>query len=624
MPLGYAEASFRAVCCVPADVLPIAGETHAQCRRQRAAVPMPSYERDLGSGSSNRAVVPTPTDGVAADAAAAPLGERDSIDLASPARASDAERLEQRLRLVVEHLPVGVWLTDRDGRIVLDNPAGARIWGRRFRERDHEGASDGTDAASGRVLSREGWSLSRALATGEPVLDEVIEFQDADGATKTIVSSVIPLRHGDGPVYGAVVVNDDVTTLRRLERRLREREERLTLAQRAGDIGTFEWFIAENRVFWTPELEALYGLPAGSFEGKYEYWSRRVHPEDLPAAEASLWEAARGGAPFHAEFRVIWPDGSERWLLGSGDLYRDASGEPSRIVGVNIDVTDRVTLERDREAALAQLREQLRVHVDLNAELRATAAARDAALNETRAALQVRDEFLSSVSHDLRTPLTALKGLAQLLNRRASGGPTVESGRLLRQLEVMEAAVDRMAGLVDDLLDLSRLESGRALDLVLEPTDLVALARRVAADHQRVSPRHTIVVEPSAAVIGVWDATRLERVLSNVVGNAVRYSPEGGAIVIAVAQPAPEAGKGWIEVRVRDDGVGIPAADLPRVFDRFHRGANVSGLVKGTGIGLATVKQIVELHGGSVAIESEEGRGTTVAIRLPIDATTGP
>jgi PAS domain S-box-containing protein len=532
---------------------------------------------------------------------------------------TDVERQEQRLRLVVEHLPVGVWLVDPEGRILLDNPEGERIWGRRFRERDHEGAAAGRDVASGRALSGASWSLSRALASGEPVLDEVIEIGGADGAARTIVSSVIPLRHRNGPVYGAVVVNDDVTTLRRLERRLQEGEERLTLAQRAGGIGTFEWFIVENRIIWTPELEALYGLPPGGFEGSYEHWAKRVHPDDLPATETRLWGAVRGGPPYYAQFRAIRPDGSERWLQAAGDLHRDVNGAPSRIVGVNIDVTDRVRLEQEREAALTQLRDQIAVHVELNAELRATAESRDAALREAQAALQVRDEFLSSVSHDLRTPLTVLKGLTQLLQRRAGRGPIAEGSGLVRQLETMEAAVDRMAGLVDDLLDLSRLESGRALELALTDCDLVGLAQAVASEHQRASQRHRIVVEAGASsLLGQWDGSRLERVLSNVIGNAVRYSPEGGEIVVSLRESTDRVAERWAEVQVQDHGVGIPAADLPHVLERFHRGSNVAGLIKGTGVGLATVKQVIEQHGGSVTMESEVGKGTTVTIRLPI------
>lgn len=529
---------------------------------------------------------------------------------------------EARLQLVLRHLPVGVWLTDASGTILLDNPAGEQIWGRRFRGRDHQGAAEGRDLESGRALTGAAWSLPRALSSGEPVLDELFEVTSADGETRTIVGSVIPLKSAEGAVYGAVVVNDDVTTLRGLERRLREREERLTLAQRAAGIGTFEWFIDDDRVIWTPELEALYGLAPGGFEGRYESWARRVHPADLPLAEASLWDAARGGKPFHAEFRAIAPDGAERWLLAAGDLYRDANGEPWRIVGVNIDITERKRLEQEREHAVTQLREQIDVHVALNAELRATAADRDRALHNAQDALQVRDEFLSSVSHDFRTPLTTIKGVAQLLSRRAAREASIDSSAVQRQLEAIEAAVVRMTGLVDDLLDLSRLEGGRGLELTVAETDLVALARRVAREHQRASPRHTIEVDTGAYELrGAWDGARLERVLSNLISNAVKFSPEGGPVAIAMRESSDTAGTRWAEVSVRDEGLGIPPADLSRVFERFQRGSNVAGRIRGTGVGLATVKQIVELHGGSVAVTSSEGRGTILTVRLPIRVT---
>lgn len=117
--------------------------------------------------------------------------------------------------------------------------------------------------------------------------------------------------------------------------------ERLKLAQKVGNVGTFEWFIEENRIIWTPELEALYGLPPGGFEGKLENWASRVHPEDLPKTEASLWGAVKGGPSYNVEFRVIWSNGTQRWMLAKGELFYDKQGNANRLIGVNIDITER-------------------------------------------------------------------------------------------------------------------------------------------------------------------------------------------------------------------------------------------------------------------------------------------
>jgi signal transduction histidine kinase len=174
--------------------------------------------------------------------------------------------------------------------------------------------------------------------------------------------------------------------------------------------------------------------------------------------------------------------------------------------------------------------------------------------------------------------------------------------------------------MIDDLVDTARLQMGDALPLDRRQVDTAVLARRVADAHQRTTERHRIVVDASLdAPAGFWDGARLERVLDNLVANAVKYSPAGGDVVVRVRREG-----GAAVVSVIDHGLGIPSADIPRVFDRFHRGANVQGRISGTGIGLASVRQIVEQHGGTVAVESREGCGSTFTIRLPLDETGDP
>src|SRR5262249_14012287 len=132
-----------------------------------------------------------------------------------------------------------------------------------------------------------------------------------------------------------------------------------------------------------------------------------------------------------------------------------------------------------------------------------------------------------------------------------------------------------------------------------------------------------IAVDGPARLIGSWDAVRLERVLTNLVGNAIKYSPDGGPVAIELASEVDEQARGWAVIRVRDQGVGIPALDRPHVFERFRRGANVERHIAGTGIGLFGSRQIVEQHGGTISVESEEGVGSTFTVRLPLGAPDG-
>jgi signal transduction histidine kinase len=232
-------------------------------------------------------------------------------------------------------------------------------------------------------------------------------------------------------------------------------------------------------------------------------------------------------------------------------------------------------------------------------------------------ALQVRDEFLSSISHDLRTPLTSILGMSQLLLRQAQRGPTLDSSRALRSLEQVDISATRMATMIDELLDLTRLESGRPLELNLVTADAVALLGQLVEQHQRGTGLHQLELVVDQGELAVcWDSARMERVLSNLLANAIKYSPEGGTVTVHLRTEERE-GQPWLRLVVADPGLGIPAADLPQIFERFHRASNVRGRIKGIGIGLASAKQIVEQHGGTIAVESAEGAGTRVTLWLP-------
>jgi signal transduction histidine kinase len=171
-----------------------------------------------------------------------------------------------------------------------------------------------------------------------------------------------------------------------------------------------------------------------------------------------------------------------------------------------------------------------------------------------------------------------------------------------------------MAEQLDELVDASRLEAGAQLDLRRERMDLVELARRAVGEHQQTTDRHALYVSTELSELyGTWDPMRLNRVLDNLLDNAVKYSPRGGTVAVGVASVERLA-----ILSVSDRGEGIPAADLPHIFERFRRGRNVEGRIPGTGIGLAGVSRIIELHEGTISVESQIGVGTTFTIKLPI------
>lgn len=235
----------------------------------------------------------------------------------------------------------------------------------------------------------------------------------------------------------------------------------------------------------------------------------------------------------------------------------------------------------------------------LNAALRAAAAARDA--------------FIAVATHDLRTPLTAIRGFGQMSRRRLDASTEAGSQQVAGWLAQIGAAAERMDALLDDLSG----SAGRLApeDLRRTPTDLVALTQAATEEEQGAAGARTFRLDVErSSIVGLWDAMRLRRALANLLSNAVKYSPREDEIVVEVR--AIDDGPAALIV-ITDRGLGIPADDLPHIFDPGRRGANVAS-VGGSGLGLASSRAIVAAHGGAITIESKVGEGTTVRVHLPL------
>lgn len=232
---------------------------------------------------------------------------------------------------------------------------------------------------------------------------------------------------------------------------------------------------------------------------------------------------------------------------------------------------------------------------------------------------RVQEEFLSALAHDLKNPLTTVRGQIQLLHRRIARGEPPDAERLETALDSIDNATTRMMSLLEELADVMRLRAGQEIDLHRTLTDLVGVTRRVSDEHARISERHQIRVEADVEeLVGFWDGARLERVLGNLLGNAIKYSPAGGEITVRLSRQEGAAGPMAV-LSVEDRGVGIPASDLDLVFERFRRAGNVENIA-GSGIGLAGAKRIVELHQGTIGVSSVEGKGSIFTVQLPIVA----
>jgi signal transduction histidine kinase len=218
----------------------------------------------------------------------------------------------------------------------------------------------------------------------------------------------------------------------------------------------------------------------------------------------------------------------------------------------------------------------------------------------------------------VQQPLTVILAQTQVLQRQLARGETLPPERLGTRLASIFAAATRLRVMTQDLLDASLQQSGHTLVLLPARTELVALVRQAIGEHELVSGLHQFLLEAEVPTLeAAVDETRVHRILANLLTNAIKYSPDGGAVRVTVKTTDGPDGKSALLV-VRDEGVGIPRDDLPHVFDRFHRGANVVGRFAGTGLGLSSARDLVELHGGTISVESEEGKGSTFVVRLPL------
>ncbi|WP_438006565.1 PAS domain S-box protein [Sorangium sp. So ce321] len=303
----------------------------------------------------------------------------------------------------------------------------------------------------------------------------------------------------------------------------------------------------------------------------------------MPAAETPLHRALRGDKVESARWQVRRPDGSARVLSASASPMRRADGGPAGAVMSTRDETERLRLEQERERLLRRLQE----------------------------AVQVRDEFLSIASHELKTPLTALVLQVESLRRAIRLGQAAQAlARLDAKLSTIHRSVFRLSDLVNELLDVTRI-SARGLPLHVEDFDLVALLRESIERFQE-PPRQgsSIRLLGSPEVVVRWDRARMEQVITNLLSNAVKYGA-GAPIDVRVEADAERA-----RFAVQDRGIGIAPGDQARIFERFQRAASVMHY-GGFGLGLWIVRLIVEQHGGAVRVESAPGRGATFSVELP-------
>jgi PAS domain S-box-containing protein len=383
-------------------------------------------------------------------------------------------------------------------------------------------------------------------------------------------------------------VQERTTALTRAHQGVRENEERLRMALEVAQIAAWEWHLASDQMRWSTDPEILFGFPKGSF-GQELRIARTAHADDRIRVELATERALTTGL-YEVEFRAVRPNGSIAWITERGRVFADVDGE--RMVGISRDVTG------ERESGIE--RERL---------LKSERSARDEAERQSR----LKDEFLATLSHELRTPMNMILGWLDIL---ASGKPIRDTQSALA---IIQRNAQMQARLIDDLLDMNGLLAGN-LRLDVASVDVGATLRttmqglKPAADAKGIQIR-SVVDPPSIGALA--DSRRLQQVFWNLLHNSIKFTPKGGHVDVRVQHQ-----DGQINISVSDTGNGISREFLPHVFERFRQqDSSTTRATFGLGLGLSIAKHLVELHGGTIEAHSDgKDTGATFIVQLPVAA----
>jgi PAS domain S-box-containing protein len=368
-----------------------------------------------------------------------------------------------------------------------------------------------------------------------------------------------------------------------------------------------------SNIYTSPQIESLVGYSPEEWVADPQLFTKLLHPDDRTRVMGEIARSHDAEADsFCSEYRLVARDGRVVWIHDEAVTVRDENGDPVYAQGYLFDITARKLAEMERERLLAA---EQRARTE--AERAQGAFARQNAdlvrLNERLLELdRLKDEFVALVSHELRTPLTSIRGYLELIREGKGGRVTKKQERFL---EVMNRNSERLLRLVSDLLFVAQAESGNVA-LELEQLDLADVTKESVDATRPLAAKRAIALNlASADELRISaDRARLVQLLDNLLSNAVKFTPEGGRVDVTVS-----AQNGHAVLEVTDSGIGIPRGEQSRLFDRFFRASTATAqAVPGTGLGLAIAKAIVDAHGGSIDVESDEGSGSTFRVELPV------
>jgi len=452
-----------------------------------------------------------------------------------------------------------------------------------------------------------GWSmaimgtvlLAFLLMTGQRQQRVVLEALHLAGQNRELVESLTEEKNKALEEKSKVDrLNDEllgqIRDRLKIEERLSDREKILATAQRVARLGTWEWDIVNDRITSSEENNRLFSRDMNATRYDYDSVLQIVHPDDRKRIDVAIKAAVAECRPYSCDYRIVLPDGGEKMIYEQADVIGDAAGKAVRVIGINLDITERYRAEQELMAAKSQAEE----------------------------ASEAKSQFLANMSHELRTPLNAIIGYSEILKEDVEERGLSDLGQDLDRINV---AGRHLLQLINEVLDLSRIEAGRT-ELHPEDVDLASLMRETAATVRPLveanGNRFMLDIPDETGTMRV-DATKLKQILYNLLSNAAKFTEQGEVrCTVSRMRDEPQTGgREWIRFDVADTGIGIARENLDNIFVAFERTeAGREPKYGGTGLGLAISRHYAEMMGGAISIQSESGKGSRFTVRLPARA----
>ena len=485
-------------------------------------------------------------------------------------------------QLIFDTAAVGIAFVSQ-GAVVKCNRRFAEILGYAIDE--IAGRSTGVWYQSDEDFMRPGSRAYALLAQGENYSAE-LPLRKKDGTPIWVFTDSRAIDAAK-PQDGIIIGIGDITERKLAEAALQQTKERLDLAMQSSAISIWEWDARRGTLYLDAALAQMTGDEPRERYLRLDEMAAFVHPDDVDAVRQAQADCIKGLRPlYRIEHRLKVTGGDWVWVLSRGRVVERASdGSALRMIGTNVDITQRKRAEVELLSALQREKE----------------------LSE------MKSKFVSIASHELRTPLATILSSAELLEHYSD---SLSAEDKLKMLHGIQGGVKRMNTMIEDVLIIGKAEAG-ALQFEPKPVELRDLCHKVVEELRGgVAKQHVIQFEHQFERGSLnLDEKLLRHILTNLLSNAVKYSPPGSTVSLLLCERDGEA-----MIAVGDQGIGIPAEDQARLFESFHRASNV-GNRQGTGLGLVIVKKAVELHGGSISIDSKVNDGTRISVRLPLTPT---